>query len=116
MLAAAYMLTRRLWGAIGLHAGWNMTQGGLFGVPVSGGAMHGLLAERDDWHHAAYRRRVWRGGVTSRNCDLHHLRHRVTGAMPATRSDRAVLASAAKKLPLSNSIPVMAYLIGPNVR
>lgn len=46
MLAAVYMLTRRLWAAIGLHAGWNMTQGGLYGVPVSGGAMHGLFAER----------------------------------------------------------------------
>ena len=46
MLAALYMLTRRLWGAIGLHAGWNMTQGGLYGVPISGGAMHGVFAER----------------------------------------------------------------------
>lgn len=45
MLAALYMLTRRLWGAIGLHAGWNMTQGGLYGIPVSGGAFHGVLAQ-----------------------------------------------------------------------
>jgi membrane protease YdiL (CAAX protease family) len=43
MLAAAYMLTRRLWLPIGLHAGWNFTQGGLFGVAVSGNASHGLL-------------------------------------------------------------------------
>lgn len=52
MLAAIYMLTRRLWAAVGLHAGWNMTQGGLYGVPVSGGAMHGLFAARiagPDW-------------------------------------------------------------------
>jgi hypothetical protein len=42
-LGAAYMLTRRLWLPIGIHAGWNFTQGGLFGVPVSGLASHGLL-------------------------------------------------------------------------
>lgn len=36
MLAAAYLLTRRLWLAIGIHIGWNFTQGGVFSVPVSG--------------------------------------------------------------------------------
>ena len=35
MLAAAYLLTRRLWLPIGIHIGWNFTQGGLFSVPVS---------------------------------------------------------------------------------
>jgi hypothetical protein len=43
LLGAAYMLTRRLWLPVGIHAGWNFTQGGLFGVPVSGVASHGLL-------------------------------------------------------------------------
>jgi uncharacterized protein len=42
-LSAAYMLTRRLWLPIGIHAGWNFTQGGVFGVAVSGVSMHGLL-------------------------------------------------------------------------
>lgn len=37
MLTAIYMLTRSLWPAIGLHAGWNFTQGWVFSVPVSGG-------------------------------------------------------------------------------
>jgi membrane protease YdiL (CAAX protease family) len=37
LLGAAYMLTRRLWLAVGLHAAWNFTQGWLFSVPVSGG-------------------------------------------------------------------------------
>ncbi len=46
MLAALYMLTRRLWGAIGLHAAWNMTQGGVYGIPVSGTTSHGLLIDR----------------------------------------------------------------------
>ena len=43
MLAAAYMLTRRLWLAIGIHFAWNFTQGGVFGVAVSGTAAHGLV-------------------------------------------------------------------------
>ena len=44
LLGAAYMLTRRLWLAIGVHAGWNFTQGWIFSVPVSGGkAPEGLL-------------------------------------------------------------------------
>jgi len=37
LLGAVYMLTRRLWAAIGLHAAWNFTQGWIFGLPVSGG-------------------------------------------------------------------------------
>lgn len=36
MLGAIYMLTRRLWAAIGLHAAWNFTQGWVWGVPISG--------------------------------------------------------------------------------
>jgi len=36
LLGAVYMLTRRLWAAMGLHAGWNFTQGWIFGLPVSG--------------------------------------------------------------------------------
>lgn len=43
MLAAIYMLTRRLWAAIGLHAAWNFAQGGIYGIAVSGGAMDGVL-------------------------------------------------------------------------
>jgi hypothetical protein len=37
LLAAAYALTRNLWFPIGLHFGWNFTEGGIFGVSVSGG-------------------------------------------------------------------------------
>jgi membrane protease YdiL (CAAX protease family) len=43
MLGAIYMLTRRLWAAIGLHMAWNATQGGIFGVKVSGTEVPGLL-------------------------------------------------------------------------
>lgn len=43
LLAALYMLTRRLWSVIGLHAGWNFTQGGIFGVAVSGHEEKGLF-------------------------------------------------------------------------
>ena len=43
LLGAVYMLTRRLWLAIGLHLAWNLTQGGIYGVAVSGNEMDGLL-------------------------------------------------------------------------
>ena len=38
LLGAAYALTRNLWLPIGLHLGWNFTEGGIFGVSISGGA------------------------------------------------------------------------------
>jgi len=43
MLAGAYLLTRRLWLPIGIHIGWNFTQGGIFSVPVSGYALKGWI-------------------------------------------------------------------------
>lgn len=43
MLGAAYMLTRRLWLAIGIHAAWNFTQGELWDIPVSGTLVRGLV-------------------------------------------------------------------------
>jgi membrane protease YdiL (CAAX protease family) len=36
MLGSFYVLTGRLWVSIGVHAGWNFTQGYLFGANVSG--------------------------------------------------------------------------------
>lgn len=46
LLGAAYMLTRRLWLAVGMHIAWNFTQGWVFSVPVSGtgGQPIGLVA------------------------------------------------------------------------
>ncbi len=46
MLGGAYMLTRSLLVPIGLHFGWNMTQGMLWDVPVSGHAVDGLVDAR----------------------------------------------------------------------
>lgn len=46
MLGGAYMLTRNLWLAIGLHFGWNMVQGFIWDVPVSGNAVDGLVESR----------------------------------------------------------------------
>ncbi len=43
MLGACYMLTRSLWLAVGLHMGWNITQGFVFAVPVSGHPVQGLV-------------------------------------------------------------------------
>ena len=46
MLAAIYMVTRRLWAAIGIHAAWNFTQGGIYGIAISGLDTKGLLVPR----------------------------------------------------------------------
>ena len=44
LLGAAYLLTRRLWLAFGLHIAWNTLQAGLFSSAVSGsGTQSGLL-------------------------------------------------------------------------
>ncbi len=43
LLGAAYVLTRRLWMAIGIHFAWNFMQAGIFGVNVSGRDAGGLL-------------------------------------------------------------------------
>jgi len=43
LLAAAFAVTRSLWLPIGLHFGWNFTEGGIFGEAVSGGASKGLI-------------------------------------------------------------------------
>ncbi|MES2327387.1 MAG: CPBP family intramembrane glutamic endopeptidase [Pseudomonadota bacterium] len=43
LLGGSYMLTRSLWMPIGLHAAWNLTQGPILGVPVSGNQVHGLV-------------------------------------------------------------------------
>lgn len=42
-LAAACLLTGRLWLSMGVHFAWNFTQGGIFGAAVSGQASTGLL-------------------------------------------------------------------------
>jgi hypothetical protein len=52
LLAAAYMVTRRLWFCIGIHFAWNFTEGGIFSAAVSGGHTQGLLQSKltgPDW-------------------------------------------------------------------
>lgn len=44
LLGGAYMLTRSLWMPIGLHFGWNITQGLIWDVPVSGYEADGIVA------------------------------------------------------------------------
>jgi membrane protease YdiL (CAAX protease family) len=46
LLGGAYMLTRSLWLPMGLHAAWNLTQGFIFDVPVSGSPENGLVEAR----------------------------------------------------------------------
>lgn len=43
LLGAAYMLTRSLWLAIGMHWGWNFMQGTVFGAAVSGNNINSLI-------------------------------------------------------------------------
>lgn len=43
LLGGVYMLTRNLWLPMGIHAAWNFTQGGIFGVPVSGLPEQGII-------------------------------------------------------------------------
>ena len=52
LLGAAYLATRRLWLAIGIHALWNFAESGIFGVSVSGFVIPGWLSVRltgPDW-------------------------------------------------------------------
>jgi hypothetical protein len=49
LLGAAYAATQRLWVPIGLHIGWNFTEGSIFNMSVSGGSagvglVHGSLS------------------------------------------------------------------------
>jgi len=44
LLSAAYAYSRTLWLPIGIHIGWNFTEGSLFGVTVSGHNATGLLS------------------------------------------------------------------------
>ncbi|HZE47835.1 MAG TPA: type II CAAX endopeptidase family protein [Xanthobacteraceae bacterium] len=43
LLGLAYTATRSLWFPIGIHFGWNFTEGGIFGATVSGFKMPGVL-------------------------------------------------------------------------
>jgi uncharacterized protein len=43
LLGLAYALVRSLWLPIGIHLGWNFSEGGIFGSAVSGGASQGVF-------------------------------------------------------------------------
>ncbi|MGC1547520.1 MAG: type II CAAX endopeptidase family protein [Rhodanobacter sp.] len=52
LLGMIYHVTRSLWACIGLHAAWNIMQGTVYGIPVSGGAAKGWLVSNrtgPDW-------------------------------------------------------------------
>ena len=46
LLGGAYMVTRNLWFAVGLHFGWNVVQGYIWDVAVSGNDVDGLVEAR----------------------------------------------------------------------
>lgn len=43
VFSLAFMLTRRLWLCVGIHAAWNYTLGSIFSIAVSGHPAHGLF-------------------------------------------------------------------------
>lgn len=43
LLAAIYLLTRRLWMAIGMHFSWNWMQGSIYDIQVSGHELQGVF-------------------------------------------------------------------------
>src|SRR5207248_365510 len=43
--SVAYLRTRALWMPFGMHFGWNMTLGMLFGLPVSGITSFGVVVQ-----------------------------------------------------------------------
>ena len=52
LLAAAFMVSRRLWFVYGLHAAWNFTEGGIFATHVSGMDVEGRIGVQfigNDW-------------------------------------------------------------------
>lgn len=52
LLALIYHVTRSLWACIGLHAAWNIMQGTVYGIPVSGMPVDGWLVSTrtgQDW-------------------------------------------------------------------
>ncbi len=50
LLGAAYMLTRRVWFAVGIHIAWNYVQGAVFGIAVSGSEVKGLISSHLEGH------------------------------------------------------------------
>ena len=53
LMSFAYLLTRQLWLPIGIHAGWNFTQGPLLGINVSGNDLS------QGWHTVAFEGSKW---------------------------------------------------------
>ena len=53
LMSVAYLRTRQLWLPIGIHAGWNFTQGPLLGINVSGNDFS------QGWHTVALEGSKW---------------------------------------------------------
>ena len=53
LMSVAYLRTRQLWLPIGIHAGWNFTQGPLLGISVSGNDLS------EGWHAVALEGSKW---------------------------------------------------------
>lgn len=58
MLAAFFIASGRIWLSVGVHAGWNLAQGGIFGAAVSGFPASGSLLKAVPVHTAP----IWLSG------------------------------------------------------
>jgi membrane protease YdiL (CAAX protease family) len=56
LLGYGYLATGRLWLSIGLHFGWNLALGPIFGFPVSGMNLESIV------HQTVHGPRLWTGG------------------------------------------------------
>jgi len=46
LLGLAFSLRKTIWLGVGIHFGWNFTEGGIFGADVSGGSSAGIFSTR----------------------------------------------------------------------
>jgi CAAX protease family protein len=57
-LTVAYLATRQLWLPIAMHAGWNVLEGPVFGLPVSG-----IVIQESILHVETHGPALWTGGA-----------------------------------------------------
>ena len=91
LLAAAYVTTRRLWFPIGMHFAWNFTQGGIFGVAVSGGKVRGMLNSSLTGPEYISGGRLRGRGVDFRRTRLHVHGNRSAGSSRQERPDHSTV-------------------------
>ena len=117
LLAAAYMLTRRLWLGIGFHIAWNYTQSAVFSGIVSGSdSAPGLIRSTIDGPAAADRRRVRPRSVAGRLPAVHdHGRDPGGDGGPPREHRAAVVEAQARSRPMGAVRPAGVRQAGSRI-